>query len=81
MYGCVQYRYKVLFIILDSRTHGKQLHQVAEVEDINDPLYQMQREAFTIQKEALSDFKVIGKDLRVCVCVSVCVSVCVGLCL
>ena len=41
-----------------------------EVQDINDPIYQMQRDAFTIHKETLSDFKVIGKGL--CVCLSVC---------
>ena len=56
---------------LDSRPHGKPLDKLAEeVQDINDPIYQMQRDAFTIHKEALSDFKVIGKGM--CVCLSVC---------
>ena len=33
----------------------------------------MQKEAFTIQKEALSDFTVIGKGVCVCACMSICV--------
>ena len=57
------------------------------VQDINDPIYQMQREAFTIQKEALSDFTVIGKGVcvhvcvYVCVCVRACVRACVHVCM
>ena len=58
------------------------------VEDVNDPIYQMQKEAFTIQKEALSNFRVIGKGvcvtvfvyvcMRGCTCACVCMSVCLS---
>lgn len=62
--------YCVIYEYIDSRPHGKPLDKLAEDQDINDPIYQMQRDAFTIQKEALTDFRVIGKGLSVCLSVS-----------
>ena len=56
---------------IGSKPHSKRLDKLAEDQDINDPIYKMQKEAFTIQKEALSDFRVIGKGVLCCVCLSV----------
>ncbi|XP_065907462.1 uncharacterized protein [Dysidea avara] len=39
--------------------HHKPLDNLAD--NIDDPIYQMQKDAFTISKESLSDFKKIGK--------------------
>ena len=49
-------------------------------EDVDDPIYQMQKEAFTIEKEALSDFRV-NWERCVCLCLCVGVCLCVRVCL
>lgn len=43
------------FFFLASIPHNKPL------DDIDDPIYQMQRDAFTISRESLSEFQKIGK--------------------
>jgi len=52
-------QYKYICILLASIPHPKPLDNLAD--NLNDPIYQMQKDAFTIGKESLSDFQNIGK--------------------
>ena len=56
-----------IVVLIDSMPPGKQLdNKLARGLNINDPLYQMQRDAFTIGMEALTNFRKIGEGMYVC---------------
>ena len=54
-----------IVVLIDPMPPGKQLDdKLAKGLDINDPLYQMQRDAFTIHMESLTNFRVIGEGMH-----------------
>ena len=57
--SCIVYCDYYYTYCLASIPHHKPLDNLAD--NIDDPIYQMQKDAFTISKESLSDFKKIGK--------------------